>query len=236
MTMKKSISLLLALVMCLSLCACGGDNSNTPDTPETTEATQAPTAEATTEPTTEPTSITAETLAGTYKANLWFLDHTITLNANTSYDFGTTEKGTFKLDGNSIDFYNKEGFVNRQYLAGENCIYQVETAWVFDKDEDYGLSFSPDENGLADQTFVARMVDTNMPGCDFSQIVLDLNTDGSFVLSLGHRTSITADITESFEGTYNSDDSAITLTYNGQDYLLILNDSNHIHFMVYDKI
>lgn len=33
--MKKAISLLLALVMCLYLCACGGGNS---DTPETTEA------------------------------------------------------------------------------------------------------------------------------------------------------------------------------------------------------
>ena len=32
--MKKAISLLLALVMCLSLCACGGGS----DTPETTEA------------------------------------------------------------------------------------------------------------------------------------------------------------------------------------------------------
>ena len=37
--MKKTISLLLALVLCLSLCACGGGNSNTPDTPETTETT-----------------------------------------------------------------------------------------------------------------------------------------------------------------------------------------------------
>ena len=37
--MKKTISLLLALVMCLSLCACGGSNSDTPDTPETTETT-----------------------------------------------------------------------------------------------------------------------------------------------------------------------------------------------------
>ena len=230
--MKKTISLFLALVLCLSLCACGGGNSDTPATSETDEATQAPTAEATT----DPTSITAESLAGTYKATLWFLDHTITLNANTSYDFGTSEKGTFKIDGNCIEFYNKEGFVNRQYLVGESCIYQVETAWVFDKDEDYGLAFSPDEYGLADQTFVARMVNTNIPGCDFSQIVLDLNTDGSFVLSLGHRTSTTADITESFEGTYTSDNSAITLTYNGQDYLLILNDRNHIHFMVYDKI
>ena len=34
--MKRTISLLLALVLCLSLCACGGSNS---DTPEATEAT-----------------------------------------------------------------------------------------------------------------------------------------------------------------------------------------------------
>lgn len=44
--MKKTIALLLALVMCLSLCACGGGN----DIPETTEAL----AEATQAPTTEP--------------------------------------------------------------------------------------------------------------------------------------------------------------------------------------
>ena len=37
--MKKTVSLLLALVLCLSLCACGGGNSDTPDTPETTETT-----------------------------------------------------------------------------------------------------------------------------------------------------------------------------------------------------
>ena len=36
--MKKYISLLLALVLCLSLCACGGDNGGTTDTPKTTEA------------------------------------------------------------------------------------------------------------------------------------------------------------------------------------------------------
>ena len=36
--MKRMIALTLALVMCLSLCACGGGESNTPNTPETTEA------------------------------------------------------------------------------------------------------------------------------------------------------------------------------------------------------
>ena len=34
--MKKAISLLLALVMCLALCACGGGEGNNPSTPETT--------------------------------------------------------------------------------------------------------------------------------------------------------------------------------------------------------
>lgn len=39
--MKKAISLILALVLCLSLCACGGGN----DTPETTEAPTSPVVE-----------------------------------------------------------------------------------------------------------------------------------------------------------------------------------------------
>ena len=204
------------ILLSFSLGACGDANSDTPDTSETIP-------------------VTVESLAGTYSADLWFLDHTITLNENTSYDFGTTEKGTFELEENHIDFYNREGFVNRQYVAEGNYIYQVETAWVFEKDDEYGLAFSPDENGMADQTFTAKQIDTNMPGCDYSQIVLDLNADGTFALKLGHRSSTTADITESFEGTYTSNDSTITLTYKGQDYLLILNDSNHIHFMVYEK-
>ena len=40
--MKKAISLLLALVLCLSLCACGGSNTDTPKTTEapTTKATE----------------------------------------------------------------------------------------------------------------------------------------------------------------------------------------------------
>ena len=55
--MKKALSLILALVMCLSLCACGGGNdpADTPATEETksstTEATAAPTEAVTTTPT-----------------------------------------------------------------------------------------------------------------------------------------------------------------------------------------
>ena len=68
--MKKAISLLLALVMCLSLCACGGGN----DAPETTEplseATQVPTTEANTEP---ETSIPVEVVPSLDTS--WVLDY-----------------------------------------------------------------------------------------------------------------------------------------------------------------
>ena len=43
MTMKKTISLLLALVMCLSLCACGSTSNPTVETNAPTETTQSPT-------------------------------------------------------------------------------------------------------------------------------------------------------------------------------------------------
>lgn len=221
--MKKALSLLLALVMCLSLCACGGGNE-TPETPE-----------ATTEAPTTPESITAESLAGTYKTRLWFLNHTITLNANTSYDFGADEKGTFKLDENAIALNSKNENRTRRFVAGDNCIYTFES-WRFDKDKEYGLAFSPDANGMADQTFEACVLNSNMPGCGYNWICLDLNTNGSFVLKLGNRTTTSLDVAETFEGTYTSDTSSLTLTYNGQSYPLILNNANHINFFIYDKV
>ena len=70
--MKKTISLPLALVLCLSLCACGGGNSDTPDTPETTEATQAPTTETTQAPTSEVTQAPTEDWGGFRYKNVNF--------------------------------------------------------------------------------------------------------------------------------------------------------------------
>ena len=65
--MKKALSLLLALVMCLSLCACGGSNSSN-EVP-TTEATQPPTTEATEPSTTEATEPVVE------ESTSWVLDY-----------------------------------------------------------------------------------------------------------------------------------------------------------------
>lgn len=102
--MKKTISLLLAIVLCLSLCACGGANG---DTPATTEAAQAPTTEEVQVTTTEATEAPTEpepielVLGETY--SLPAFDITI-----TGFDF--TQKATFP-DGEGFNLLPQNGYV-----------------------------------------------------------------------------------------------------------------------------
>lgn len=85
--MKKAISLLLALVLCLSLCACGGGN----DTPETTApstTTESPTSEpAPTEP-----AVPRLNLGETASTNL--IDFTL-LNADLTIYASATSNSTY---------------------------------------------------------------------------------------------------------------------------------------------
>lgn len=76
--MKKMMSLLLALVLVLSLAACGGNNE--PTTEPTTTPTTAPTTEATTEPTTAPTTEATTEPEGNDNAITYF-----TLSVNKNY-------------------------------------------------------------------------------------------------------------------------------------------------------
>ena len=117
--MKKTISLLLALVMCLSLCACGGGSS---DSSETTEATHAPTAEET-EALAEPEAIEL-VLGETYSLPLF--DITI-----TGFDF--TEKATFP-EGGSFCLRPQDGYVTA------NLYYDVNYTG---KAKFYSTGFSP---------------------------------------------------------------------------------------------
>jgi hypothetical protein len=115
------------------------------------------------------------------------------------------------------------------------CIYDVES-WIFEEDEEYGLKFSPDENGIADQTFEACILNSSIPGSKYNRIFLDLNTDGSFEIKLGYRSYSTASIEETFKGTYSSDTASITLKYEGNDYPLYINKDGSISFIIYDKV
>lgn len=65
MIMKRITALLLALVMCFALCACG----STPDP-----------------------NLKEEDLAGTWSPSLWFLSTQLKLNSDGTYDYGE-EKG-----------------------------------------------------------------------------------------------------------------------------------------------
>ena len=216
--MKKTLSIIFALIMCLSLCACGSKDEVS-----------------TTEPVTEDI-ITPETIAGTYKTRMWFLNASVVLNGNTTYDYGK-EKGTFKLEQKTITLTSKDNeYDTEEFIAENGYIYDANEHWFFHKDQEYGLIFSPDENGYTDQSFEACVMNGNVGGTRYSWILLDLNTDGTFTLELGIRGHENLDKLETFEGTYKSDNSTLTLIYDGQEYPMILDEESHIIFLIYDKV
>ena len=124
---------------------------------------------------------------------------------------------------------------SRSFIAGKNCVYTFE-AWHFDADEASGVTFSPDQNGLTDQSFVGHMPEGNIPGCNYDYIFLDLDSDGAFSLQVGNKTPDGVVIAETFQGTYFCKNSTLLLTYNGKNYPLIMNNANYIFFLTYDKV
>ena len=184
--------------------------------------------------------LTFETIAGTYVSRLWFLDEVITLNSNTTYDsdsYGKNGKGTY-------EFYNNNNYICLTPYAKyppnmkvhNDYIYES-SYWHFDEDTEYGLKFSPDENGMTDQTFDYCIIDAIMPGSNYNRIVLDLDKDGTFELKVGYRNYYNVDsIKETFNGTYTSDSSTLTLKYEGKDYPLYIKSDGYISFIIYDKV
>ena len=224
--MKKALSLILALVLCLSLCACGGNNA------ETVEGTDP--VETTTEPQKE---ITAELVAGSYKTTMWFLDETITLNSNTTYTSSNGSKGTFSVANNGIITLDPvdSSSADRTFQYTEDGLIDYKD-WVFEEDDEFGLVFTPDENGLTEQTFQDCLINGKMPGCKYNWFALLLKMDGSFELRTGNRGMTTLDIADKFNGTYEYSDSKLTLTYEGQEYTMLVSNNNFILFHIYERI
>lgn len=218
MKMKKIICLVLILALALSICACGGQTK-------------------------------AESLSGEYAPVLWFLDSkSLVLNDNETFKWVHGEdkiegdKGTFALNGSKLTLtdakdddkvvYELKGDTLR--LVSENGIQ--DTSWRFEKDEEYGLEFSPNDKGLTDQTFTACILNTNIPGCGYNYIMLDLNDDGSFIAKLGKRGYSSLDYKETYEGTYTYEKSTLTLNYQENSYPLYVDDNNIIYFVLYQKV
>ena len=108
--------------------------------------------------------------------------------------------------------------------------------WVFEEDDEFGLVFTPDENGLTEQTFQDCLINGKMPGCKYNWFALLLKMDGSFELRTGNRGMTTLDIADKFNGTYEYSDSKLTLTYEGQEYTMLVSNNNFILFHIYERI
>ena len=220
--MRKLFALLLAATVCFALFGCSRNEA-----PKATEPAVPVTngAEKLTDP------ITLEGLTGTYKSRLWFLKETLVINEDYTYTLGDVS-GDFSLEDKYLTLQTENG--TRSFIAGKNCIYTYES-WHFDADEDSGVTFSPDQNGLTDQSFVGHIPEGNIPGSNYNYIFLDLDSDGNFTLQVGSKAQSDITIAESFQGTYFCKNSTLLLTYNGENYPLIMNNANYIFFLTYDK-
>ena len=126
--MKRALSFILAVLLCVGLCACGEDAAADQATAPTNTSIEKP-----------PISVDAKDVAGTYKSRLWFLDHTITLNANGDSTFGE-EAGYFTYAEPSISILAKDGSSTRNFLVEGKQIYTCDS-WQFDADIDSGVTF-----------------------------------------------------------------------------------------------
>ena len=237
--MKRFLSLLFVLVMCLTLCACGGGSpSDETITPNTSEDATVIETEIETTP-----ELKAEDLTGTWSQSLWFLPTDLVINSNSTYDYGDV-KGTFKISGTNDGImlnprYGESSDTNYRYYNG----YLYSTSRSFAKDTEYGLPFTPDENGYTNQEFEINLSGSMKfdPDQVANSIELTLKKDGKFSIftsvlryssSLGYYFNDKPFNT--YEGTYKYQDSILTLTYNGVDYPLVV-VNGVIYFITYSK-
>lgn len=179
-------------------------------------------------------STNIEDLAGTWNSSIKDVEHSLVINSNSTYEHGD-DKGTITISKDGFSLEEKNGSKTNFQVYG-NYIYN-ETC-CFEKDDEYGLTFSPDENGKTDQSFAA-----NASGFSFtkktgySHFSIDFNKDGTCVLSLGWFGTSYFDgrkVDKTIEGTYSYSDNIITLTDGADEYKMIVDD-NKIYYLVYEK-
>ena len=137
--MKKLVALLLALVMVLSLAACGGDKEETATEPET-KAAEAP--KATKAAAEDPIEAPTEP------------EEQLTVHENTFFNVGYSEEDGWSLAEDDIDIYETSGNVYVRILDEEGNTDIVVSIWA---GEDDPYSFRKDMylNGVDMQAYVA---------------------------------------------------------------------------------
>ncbi len=203
--MKKLVTLFLALAMLLSLCACGGSKEN---------------------------------VVGTYKNVSVFLDTTYALNENTTYE--KTEpsgKGTFEPNSKGGFSLTKAGEKPSSddpiFIKEDSYYYQMNGKYSFEEDTEYGLEPTFDDNGRSDQDFIAYY-ELLSDKSGWLTLALDLNEDGTFMLSDYIKSTVQATVKNNHEGTYSVEGNVLHLNYDGKDHVMLIID-NKIYFNVLEK-
>lgn len=232
--MKKLLLNLLSIALCILLCACGSNETNSNSSKQTvsTKSTKSE-SNISSETISEDEVLDIEDIAGTWKTDIWFFDSTLQINANTTYTYGR-EKGTVSIYDDRFTLTDSSGMYKTPFGVYGDYIYDRDHD--FDKDLDYGLAFSPDANGRTDQTFNYAIINVSSIDTSYNAncVQLDLNSDGTFIITTGTRTYSSFTKKEEFNGTYTYNNSILFLDYNGKDYPLIVKDGI-IYFHVFKK-
>lgn len=216
---KKILSLLLALVLCLSLAACGGESAAPKNNGET-----APDDTKTETPAPTPEEESVE-VPGSYLPVGPFPVDIIALNENGSYDCGE-DKGTYSADddGERITIKPKEG--SSRYLTACGEYYHTDTKMT--EDTEYGLTPAFDANGRSNQGFTI-----NLDGTD---LTLELSDDGSFTFSYSKESEAYYRLFDvvTFDGSYTLDDTVLNLNSGSGTFRLLFAD-DALYPIVYAK-
>ncbi len=204
--MKKLITLLLALAMLLSLCACGGGSK--------------------------------ENVIGTYTNVSVFLDTTYALNENTTYEKAEpSEKGTYEPNSKGGFSLTKAGENPSSddpiFIKEDSYYYQRNGKYSFEKDTEFGLEPTFDDNGRSDQDFISYYeVLSDKSG--WLTLALDLHEDGTFVLSDYIKSTLQATVKNNHEGTYSLEGNVLNLNYDDKDHIMLI-IKDKIYFNVLEK-
>lgn len=215
--MKKIVILFLAGIICLSICACDNGTENQVDTTNEIK--------------------TEADVAGTYKSVGLYFDAEYHLNTNTTFDIINGKQSNGTQGTYIVDYENnvslKPTDSSKLTINEEGNLYYIEGFMdCFEKDEEYGLKPTFDENGRSKQTFRRLYGDTNYS----YEIGLNLNDDGTYSGKYKKITNVGLiyDIDNTYEGTYKFENDILWLNYKGKDYpMLFVKDK--LYFDIIEK-
>ncbi len=241
--MKNRIVILLAVCTMMFLCACGQAEGVVPDQEDPTQVeTIMPT---------EPKSV-----AGTYKA-LGLFDEEIVLRENTTFDVTSSFS---EMEGKGTYTQQEDGGFHLTYNDNNACLletiqYHEESGYyyctnfgTFEKDTEYGLTFSTDSNGRSNQNFKSSMGNGLVTPMRNHYYEITFNMDGTCTCSNevsytsympNHPDAFFGYVTfelvnTEISGTYTVEDSLILITSDGETFPMIVDDGE-IYFYVMEK-